>query len=186
VTAVDDTSVRLRWKDRSSNETGFVIERSGDSTVRVLDANQKSFVWSGLAAGSDACFRVKARNETGDSSWLASQFRCVKTHDARTVEGPVVLQALACSNESSLTTTADLQETEIRFVNQTGHPVRIYEMEEGVRERTPKVVPSGGSTTETTFLGNPYVVTSDDETAGCLAIYLGRSWSGVANITDPA
>jgi hypothetical protein len=187
VTAINDKSVRLRWRDRSSIETNFVIERSGDPAgPRVLEANQKNFVWSGLAPGSQACFRVKARSDAGDSPWLPADYKCVKTHEAKTVEGPVVLQALACSNESGLSGGPNQQETEIQFVNQTGHSVRIYSMAEGVRERTPIVVPAGGSAGVNTFLGDPFVVTNDDEAAGCLAIYLGQSWTGVANITDPA
>lgn len=187
VTAIDDRSVRLRWKDRSSSETNFVLERSGDPAERkTLEANQKSFVWTGLAPNSEACFRVRAGNDAGDSSWLPDDYRCVRTHESRTVEGPVVLPALACSNESGLGDGPNQQETEIQFVNQTGQAVRIYSMEQGVRERTPIVVPAGGSAGVNTFLGDPFVVTNDDEAAGCLAIYLGQSWTGVANITDPA
>jgi hypothetical protein len=187
LTAIDDKSVRLRWRDRSSNETNFAVERSGDPAgPRVLGANIKNFIWTGLAANSQACFRVKARNEAGDSPWLPADYKCVKTHEAKTAEGPVVLQALACSNESGLSGGPNQQETQIQFVNQTGHAVRIYSMEEGVRGRTPIVVPAGGSAGVNTFLGDPFVVTNDDEAASCLAIYLGRSWTGVANITDPA
>lgn len=188
VTAIDDTSVRLRWRDQSDNESGFVIERSGDPAERrTTESNQKGFIWTGLAPNSEACFKVRARNDAGVSAWAPSDFRCVRTYESQPVGGPVVLQALACSNEGTFVSVPDVQETEITFRNLTGRAVKIFELgQEGVRELTPIRLEAGASTTVNTFLGNPYVVTGDDEAAGCMALFLGRSWTSVANITEPA
>ncbi len=188
VTAIDDTSVRLRWRDQSDNESGFVIERSGDPAERrTTESNQKGFIWAGLAPNSEACFKVRARNEAGVSPWSPTEAGCVRTYESQPVEGPVVLQALACSNEGTLSSVPDVQETEITFRNLTGRAVKIFELgQEGVRELTPIRLEPGASTTVNTFLGNPYVVTGDDEAAGCMALFLGRSWTSVAHITEPA
>lgn len=188
VTAIDDTSVRLRWRDQSDNESDFVIERSGDPAVRrTTESNQKGFIWSGLAPNSEACFKVRARNEAGVSPWSPTEASCVRTYESQPVDGPVVLQALACSNERTLSSVPDVQETEITFRNLTGRAVKIFELgPEGVRELTPIRLEPGTSSTVNTFLGNPYVVTGDDEAAGCMALFLGRSWTSVANITEPA
>ena len=188
LTAIDDTSVRLRWKDQSDNETGFVIERSSTPVERrTTESNQKEFIWDGLAANSEACFKVRARNDAGTSSSLPSEYKCVRTYESQPAGGPVVLQALACSNEGTLSSVPDVQETKITFRNQTGQAVKIFELgQEGVRDLTPRRVEAGGATTVSTFLGNPFVVTADDEAAGCMAIFLGRSWSSVANISAPA
>ncbi|CAN5901630.1 hypothetical protein BH23ACT12_BH23ACT12_04070 [soil metagenome] len=185
LTAIDDTSVRLRWRDQSENETGFVIERSGDPAERrTAGPNQKSFIWQGLAPNSEACFKVRARNDAGVSSWLPEQYRCVRTYESQPAGGPIVLEAVACSNEGTLPSLADVQETQIIFNNQTGRAVKLFELgQEGVRDLTPLRLEPGASATVNTFLGNPFVVTGDDEAAGCMAIYLGRSWSSVANIT---
>lgn len=188
VTAIDDISVRLRWRDQSDNESDFVIERSGDPAVRrTTESNQKGFIWSGLAPNSEACFKVRARNEAGVSPWSPTEASCVRTYESQPVDGPVVLQALACSNEGTLSSVPDVQETEITFRNLTGRAVKIFELgPEGVRELTPIRLEPGASSTVNTFLGNPYVVTGDDEAAGCMAVFLGRSWTSVANITEPA
>ncbi|MEX0790324.1 MAG: fibronectin type III domain-containing protein [Actinomycetota bacterium] len=188
LTAIDDTTVRLRWRDQSENETGFVIERNGDPTERrIAEPNQKSFIWQGLVPNSEACFKVRARNSAGASSWLPEDYRCVKTYESQPAGGPVVLEAVACTNESTLPSLTDVQETQITFNNQTGRAVMLVELgQEGVRDLTPLRLEPGASTTVNTFLGNPFVVTRDDEAAGCMAIYLGRSWTSVANITEPA
>jgi hypothetical protein len=188
VTAIDDTSVRLRWRDQSDNESGFVIERSGDPAERrTTESNQKGFIWTGLTPNSEACFKVRARNEAGVSPWSPTEANCVRTYESQPVGGPVVLQALACSNEGTLVSVPDVQETEITFRNLTGRAVKIFELgQEGVRELTPIRLEAGASTTVNTFLGNPYVVTGDDEAAGCMALFLGRSWTSVANITETA
>ena len=188
LTAVDDTSVRLRWKDQSDNETDFVIERSSTPVERrSTESNQKEFIWDGLTPNSEACFKVRARNDAGTSNWLPSEYKCVRTYESQPGGGPVVLQALACSNEGTLASLPDVQETKITFRNQTGHAVKIFELgQEGVRDLTPRRVEAGSATTVNTFLGNPFVVTADDEAAGCMAIFLGRSWRSVANITTPA
>lgn len=188
LTAIDDTSVRLRWRDRSENEAGFVIERSGDPAERrSAGPDQQSFIWRGLPPNSDACFKVRAHNDGGSSSWLPEDYRCVRTYESQPAGGPVVLQALACSNEGTLPSLPDVQETQITFNNQTGRAVKLFELgQEGVRNLTPLRLEPGGSTTVNTFLDNPFVVTGDDEAATCMAIYLGRSWTSVANITEPA
>jgi hypothetical protein len=188
LTAIDDTSVRLRWRDRSENEAGFVIERSGDPAERRnADPNQKSFIWRGLAPNSEACFKVRAHNDGGASSWLPEDYRCVRTYESQPAGGPVVLEPLACTNEGTLPSLTDVQETQITFNNQTGRAVKLFELgQEGVRDLTPERLEPGASTTVNTFLGNPFVVAGDDEAAACMAIYLGRSWTSVANITEPA
>lgn len=188
VTAVDDRSVRLRWRDNSPDETGFVIERRGDAGgPQTTEANTKTHVWTGLAPSTEACFRVRARNGAGSSDWFPEQYRCVTTHAAQSAPGPVQLTPLACSREGSMFAGANLQETEIRFQNQTGNAVRIYALgREGVRELTPSTLGPQASTTIQTFLGNPYVVTRADESSTCLAIFTGESWSSVAPITEPS
>lgn len=188
VTAVNDTTVRLRWKDNASDEKAVVIERNDESTQRrTLEADQKTYIWEGLPPGTEACFRVRARNEAGSSRWFPEDYRCVKTHDPKPTEGPVALQPLVCTNENLLPALPDLQETQIVFQNKTARTVNIYELGgDGVRELTPTTLAPGASKTINTFLGDPYVVAGSDEAASCLAIFLGSSWTSVATITEPA
>jgi hypothetical protein len=64
-------TVNLTWQDTSSNETGFVVERSTDSvnfgTVGQPGANVKSFVDTTTASGTAYQYRVRAFNATGMS-----------------------------------------------------------------------------------------------------------------------
>jgi hypothetical protein len=74
------TSVSLSWSDRSSNETGFRIERSTDSTFNTgvssndvltpgLSFRSNTGVLANLSANTRYWFRVRAFNATGNSEW---------------------------------------------------------------------------------------------------------------------
>lgn len=188
VTAVDDNSVRLRWKDNSADESAFLIERKGSPVSREsVEADTKTYVWQGLPANSEACFRVRARNDAASSDWLPDEYECVTTHAALSTPGPVNLVPLACANEGSMSAGVKRQEARITFRNQTPQTVNLYALgAEGVRELTPTPLAPQASTTVNTFLGHPYVVTGTGETAGCLAIFEATSWNTVATITEPA
>jgi hypothetical protein len=63
-TAVSSTAITLRWRDNSTDETGFLIERSTDGTAYVWVAsvgpNIPSVTDSGLAPLSGYFYRVRA------------------------------------------------------------------------------------------------------------------------------
>lgn len=73
--AVDDSSVRLTWDDRSSNEFGFLLERSTtvgftrDVERFVLDAGAETFTDARLRPSSTYFYRVRAFNVGGASGW---------------------------------------------------------------------------------------------------------------------
>jgi len=66
------TQIHLSWADNSSNEDGFVIERSLDGTTFAVIAttgpNQTSYASTGLKGNTRYYFRVRAFNELGTSS----------------------------------------------------------------------------------------------------------------------
>lgn len=72
-------ALSLSWRDTSSNETGFGVERSldGVSFVQIaqLGSNAQSFTDSGLTAGQLYFYRVYAYNDAGLSAYsnVASQ-----------------------------------------------------------------------------------------------------------------
>ncbi|MBN1673980.1 MAG: lamin tail domain-containing protein [Kiritimatiellae bacterium] len=85
-TAASQTRVNLTWQDMSDNETGFKIDRrqSGLSAwVRVGEpaANQTSYSDTGLPAGTEFYYKVKAYNADGNSPYSA-------VAAATTYEGP--------------------------------------------------------------------------------------------------
>jgi uncharacterized protein len=71
VTSVDTDRVSLSWRDRSDNETGFIIERKTGtgSFVRIanLRANTTSYTDTGLASDQNYTYRVRAVNDSVES-----------------------------------------------------------------------------------------------------------------------
>ena len=74
-TAVSAGQINLAWADNSSNESGFEVERCAGagctnfSTVAETGANITSYSNGGLAASSTYRYRVRAFNDSGDSSF---------------------------------------------------------------------------------------------------------------------
>lgn len=72
-----DVSIELTWKDNSSNETGFVIQRKINSASyadAITVPNVNATVWTDLLAGTGVIndkiyYRVRAVNSIGDSSY---------------------------------------------------------------------------------------------------------------------
>lgn len=75
---VESATLLLNWRDNSSNELGFTIERlvSGNNYVQIarVGANTQSYTDSGLNVGSTYCYRVRAFNVAGES--LTSNNAC--------------------------------------------------------------------------------------------------------------
>ena len=67
--SVSENSVTLSWADNADNETGFVIERNGQTLSLTIGANTLSFTDGGLSGATTYNYRVKARNTAGDSDW---------------------------------------------------------------------------------------------------------------------
>jgi hypothetical protein len=72
--AASQTQVELRWTDNATNESEFVIERDTNSSFSSPQAmpigeNSTAYSVTGLTAGTQYYFRVKARNVTQTSAW---------------------------------------------------------------------------------------------------------------------
>lgn len=65
--------MKLTWNDNSSNELGFIIERSNDSTaftkIDTVISGITSFTDTGLNASTKYYYRVAAYNSAGNSSY---------------------------------------------------------------------------------------------------------------------
>ncbi len=74
VAVVSSTSLKLTWKDNSSIETGFKIERStsatsGFSQIATVGASVVSYTSGSLASGTKYYYRVRAYNAAGNSAY---------------------------------------------------------------------------------------------------------------------
>jgi hypothetical protein len=72
-TAVSASQINVTWQDNSSNETGFVIERSLNGTSNwaplfTTAPNVTSYANTGLSAGTTYYYRVSAQNPAGSSN----------------------------------------------------------------------------------------------------------------------
>jgi hypothetical protein len=71
--AQSSTQVMLTWRDNSTNETGFQILRktgaSGSYLTNTVAANTLSFTNSGLVAGTQYFYKVRAYNSAGVSAF---------------------------------------------------------------------------------------------------------------------
>src|SRR5207249_603523 len=72
-TAASASRINLAWKDNSTNETGFKIERSLDGAsftqIATVGASVTTYANTGLAAGTTYFYRVRATNANGDSAY---------------------------------------------------------------------------------------------------------------------
>jgi hypothetical protein len=72
--AFSSNQISLSWVDNSSNENGFNIERATGSggtffQIGTQSANLNFYNNTGLAANTTYCYRVRAYNANGDSSY---------------------------------------------------------------------------------------------------------------------
>lgn len=83
IPATTTSQIRLRWVDDSRDETGFKIERKSQggsfSQVATVGANVTTYSDTELSPATTYCYRVRAFNAAGYSSY--SNERCATTAD---------------------------------------------------------------------------------------------------------
>ncbi len=76
-TAVSTNQINLSWTDNSTNENGFAIERAPDSSgnpgtwaqIATASSNVTAYSDTGVSAGTNYWYRVRAYNAGGDSDY---------------------------------------------------------------------------------------------------------------------
>ena len=117
---ISPTEIRLTWRDLSTNERGFVVERRAGPTpgsgifgkIATLDRNVTAYTSGGLQPGSAYTYRVRAFNWRGDSP---------NSNEASAVtlppppSAPISLAAQALSSTEIKLTWRDTSGTETGF-----------------------------------------------------------------------
>src|SRR5687768_7927396 len=147
VTAVGPRQINLTWKDNSTTEQGFAVERtvagtgsSNYQTVATLPANSTSFSDTTAAPGTTYGYRIRAFNEMG-SSLSSSQFATTPSDAALAPAAPTDLTLVSLSGSFATISWTDNSSNEDKFLVQVGW--------NGTAFTTRKEVPAG--TTSTTM-----------------------------------
>ncbi|OJW22507.1 MAG: hypothetical protein BGO49_00540, partial [Planctomycetales bacterium 71-10] len=116
-TVVSGSRIDLGWYDAATNETGYKVERSTDGVaftpLATVGANQSSYSATGLSAGTNYWFRVRAASASGDSAWSA----VVPTRTSVAPAAPIDLTATPASPIKINLSWTDLA------TNETGYKV---------------------------------------------------------------
>lgn len=119
------TGVKLTWKDNATDETGFRVERKVGSgsfqEIQTLAVNTQELTVTGLTAGTNYSFRVRASGAAAFSAY--SNTVSAKTPAATALPAPAGLTALARSGSEVLLTWRDMSNgvaTGFRIERSTG------------------------------------------------------------------
>jgi hypothetical protein len=118
------TEVKLAWKDNANDETGFRVERKVGSgsfqEIQTLAVNTQELTVTGLTAGTNYTFRVRASGASAFSAY--SNTVSAKTPAATALPAPAGLTALPRSGTEVLLTWRDMStgETGFRIERSTG------------------------------------------------------------------
>ena len=104
-TALSSSSIELKWKDNSGNESGFQIYRkigSGSwSRIKTVGSNVTSFTNTGLSAATLYSYRVRAQNADGTSAYSNEvSAKTPSTSSSSTPNAPSSLSATVLSSSS--------------------------------------------------------------------------------------
>ncbi len=119
---LSQTSIELFWTDNANNEEFFILERAEerngekgsfvpiDNTIK---SNTTSYVNSGLASDTKYWYRVKAKNQDGESSYAES------TAIITSVDGKPVIVMLGSNFPSFYISGTEQQEVSIKIAEPT-------------------------------------------------------------------
>jgi titin len=147
VTAVGPRQINMTWRDNSSTEQGFAVERtvagtgsSNYQTVATLAANSTSFSDTTVLPGTNYGYRIRAFNAIG-SSFSSSQFATTPSDAAVAPAAPSNLALVSMNGFVATISWEDNSNNEEKFLIQRGW--------NGTAFTTVKEVPAG--TTSTTI-----------------------------------
>ncbi len=85
--APSSDQVELAWTDNADNESMYEIERDGTS-LTVLPVDSTVYFDANLAANTEYCYRVRALNDTGESTWTSEVCVTTASEPVETINPP--------------------------------------------------------------------------------------------------
>ncbi|MGE5416207.1 MAG: fibronectin type III domain-containing protein [Acidobacteriota bacterium] len=124
--SVSGSSVNLTWRDNSSNETGFTLERRLDSgsytDVKYLSGGYTSYTDSSLTSGT-YYYRIKATNSYGSSSYSPEAIVAISVKPS----APYNLRGSALSSSSTtFSWSQDANTTGVKIERRTARNTYTY------------------------------------------------------------
>jgi len=130
-----NTRLQLDWNDNSNNEDGFRIERRLGTTgswsqIATVGVNSKSYTDTGLTRGTNYCYRVRAFNSSGNSSY--SNVDCEETREIP--DPPTDFRARLFANSTVLSWTDNsdnedsfsIEKNGVAFYDEVGANITTY------------------------------------------------------------
>jgi hypothetical protein len=180
-TPASTSQIDLGWTDTSSNETGFVVQRSTSSsftspTEVTLPQNATTHSATGLAAGTTYWFRVKAITATDSSAWSNVVSAATQSAPTPPPATPTGLSATAASS-----TRVDARWTDASS-DETGFELQRSTSSSFTTPSTFTIAANGTSYADTGVAGSTtywYRVRSVRGTTP-------SAWSAATSVTTPA
>ena len=126
VTAAGPRQINMTWRDNSTTEQGFAVERTVAGTgssnyqaVATLPANSTSFSDTTVAPGTTYGYRIRAFNDIG-SSYSSVQFATTPSDAALAPAAPSDLTLVSLSGTFATISWADNSGNEEKFLIQVG------------------------------------------------------------------
>ncbi len=114
---IDDSRVKLTWKDNSDNENGFYIVRNNPdgtmSVVAFVDKDEEEFVDEDVKKGGVYTYQILAINDEGVSDWVTSNE--VKIEGQGIPKAPSMAYAKVLDSDSIKITWQDNSDNELGF-----------------------------------------------------------------------
>ena len=124
-TTYSSSRIDLKWKDNSSIESGFKVERStssgsGFSQIGTTSANDVTYSATGLASGTKYYFRVRAYNSSGNSGYTG-------------VAGATTKDTIAAAPSALTATASNDDKINLAWTDNSGNEdgFRVYRSSDG-------------------------------------------------------
>lgn len=118
ITVVSNSSLKLSWVDKATNEKGFKVERSADgmafTQITLLGANVLNFTDTALTSSTKYYYRVRAYNDGGASAYTSVVSATTPAPPAPPA-APTTLAVSVVSTSSLKLTWADKSTNETGF-----------------------------------------------------------------------